>query len=403
MPTKRKPRKVSVKVKSLIQEGFRAHYEGRYGDAIQIYKSALRRKQGDPEVLNCLGVAYLMNGNLELGKKALEKTVKKRPHWPEALANLGNLLWEEKRLIAAEACFAKAFENDPSPKAPLVFSSSLLKAGRAELAKDVLRSAIAKSPDARYYSQLSRVLAELSESEASLEAAQQAVALSPRSADALGNLAARLADHGSVEEANDSHSKGLKLEPSNGWFHNQLALLTKYSEVTLHVRGMENALKRTNTPIGDKAGICFALAKAYDDIGDIERAFAFLKQGNDLYRQQQPFNLGEYETACNRMIKLFDAAFMEKHADKGDLSDQPVFIVGLPRSGTTLVEQILLSLEGVDSIGEVADLRFSLWHTFEACNGQSTFTDDIGKFDGEAWCFLAKDYLKSTNRAYTIR
>lgn len=243
----------------------------------------------------------------------------------------------------------------------------------------------------------------LGESDPSLKAARQSVAIAPMSANSLGALASRLADYGELEEAKDALSRALKQEPANGWLHIRLAELTRYDEVTPHVELMESLLKRPNISVMDQAGIYFALAKVHDDLGDVGKAFGYLKRGNDLFRRQQPFDLGAYETACVQIIELFSKSFMQSHAGQSCSSEQPIFVVGLPRSGTTLIEQILLSLEDVGSIGEQDNLRFSVWHAFEKCVGQGSFPKDISKLESVDWKFHADNYLESTNHITSNR
>ena len=109
-------------------------------------------------------------------------------------------------------------------------------------------------------------------------------------------------------------------------------------------------------PPGDQVKLHFALAKALDDVGDRERSFRRLLEANALQRKLSPYDEAATLAGLQSIEDAFGADFLRRHAGAGHPSSEPVFIVGMPRSGTSLVEQILASHPMVFGAGELNDL-----------------------------------------------
>jgi hypothetical protein len=140
----------------------------------------------------------------------------------------------------------------------------------------------------------------------------------------------------------------------------------------------------------------YALYRAFEDIGDHDRAFAYLKRGSDLKRLTIPYDQAQSRLHLDRMKDMFTPAFIEQFKGRGDDSDLPVFIVGMPRSGTTLTEQIISAHPDTYGAGELIDLNvaeMSLGGTFTPENAAllgKTYINRIRK--------LAPDALRITDK-----
>ncbi len=110
-------------------------------------------------------------------------------------------------------------------------------------------------------------------------------------------------------------------------------------------------------PMTNGCSFTFALSKAFDDLGDYDRAFAHLLKGNSLKRREVKYDEPGYEQTFREIAEAFDAKLFERLANAGDPSSVPIFVLGLPRSGTTLVEQILASHPQVYGAGELKNLH----------------------------------------------
>jgi hypothetical protein len=104
--------------------------------------------------------------------------------------------------------------------------------------------------------------------------------------------------------------------------------------------------------------IHFALAKALEDSGDYARAFEHLRKGNDLKRRQIDYDEAEcHSRLFQRISTVFDASLFDRFQGEGDPSSVPIFVLGMPRSGSTLIEQILASHPQIHGAGELTDLE----------------------------------------------
>ena len=151
----------------------------------------------------------------------------------------------------------------------------------------------------------------------------------------------------------------LKLDPENTEAHKILSWTYKYSktnsESISHISIMENILKKKNLNNDQKAKLSFGLGKAYDDLKDVEQAIKFISSGNQLHKNIFKSNIIEETNIMNRMIKIFKDIDLNKSPNFFS-KKKIIFICGMPRSGTTLVEQIIASHKEVYGAGELSFL-----------------------------------------------
>jgi len=151
----------------------------------------------------------------------------------------------------------------------------------------------------------------------------------------------------------------LKLDPENTEAHKILSWTYKYSktnsESISHISIMENILKKKNLNNDQKSKLSFGLGKAYDDLKDVEQAIKFISSGNQLHKNIFKSNIIEETNIMNRMIKIFKDINLNKSPNFFS-KKKIIFICGMPRSGTTLVEQIIASHKEVYGAGELSFL-----------------------------------------------
>jgi hypothetical protein len=135
-----------------------------------------------------------------------------------------------------------------------------------------------------------------------------------------------------------------------------------------------------NWPSESRMHLDFALGKAYDDLGRYESAMTHLLRGNALKRADTPYDEAKVLGVFDAMEKTVTPAFLAEHSGNGNASALPIFIVGMPRSGTTLVEQILSSIPGVTGMGELMAFQSSLTNAgaFPAAGSTKTWFDGLG-------------------------
>ncbi|MGH8371742.1 MAG: sulfotransferase [Gammaproteobacteria bacterium] len=179
----------------------------------------------------------------------------------------------------------------------------------------------------------------------------EALAKSPKFAPALFNRGVALTMLGRINEAERDFEQTLQLEPSMEVYYT-FSNLHKFTEDD---PWLERLVQRSKHPLqGDaKADIEFALGKAYEGIKDYEKAFTHLELGNREKRGTIEYNILHDKTRVEQIIALFTKDFFERFCGKTSSDTRPIFILGMPRSGSTLIEQMLASHPEVNAGGEL--------------------------------------------------
>ena len=147
---------------------------------------------------------------------------------------------------------------------------------------------------------------------------------------------------GLQEESIKSYKKTIELDPQNGEAYWSLANLKPYRFTNEEVSEMLEQLKNKDLPDREKVHFQFSLGKSYEDEKKFKRSFDFYLRGNNLNRGRNTYDPKAIEAMVEREIRFFNNEFFKKRETWGAPNNDPIFIVGLPRSGSTLIEQILL-------------------------------------------------------------
>jgi tetratricopeptide (TPR) repeat protein len=240
----------------------------------------------------------------------------------------------------------------------LALGVALYEAGRPSEAVIQFERALALGSDrAEAHNDLGVALDAVGRRAEALDHYRRAIALKPGLADPYTNVGKLLMDLGQIEAAQTAFAAAVALAPHRGMFYFNLAHVKRFTADDPYLTAMEN-LARNPKSLGeeDHVKLQFALAKAYADLGAHERAFCHLHEGNARKRRMIAYDEGATLDQLARVRRVFDAPTVARASGAGNPSDLPVFIVGMPRSGTTLVEQILASHPEVYGAGELYDL-----------------------------------------------
>jgi tetratricopeptide (TPR) repeat protein len=275
---------------------------------------------------NVLGNVFLDRGRLDAAEKSYRQAISLRPHFAEARSNLGNALREQGRAAEAEMAY---------------------------------RQAIALKPDiAETHYNLGQLLEgqdRLMEAEA---AYRRAVALKPDFADAHNNLGATMKFLGRFAEARQSMERALQLQPSNPSFFLNLSELKHFEKNDRDLLVLEELARNIEAfPVNKQIDLHFALAKAYEDTGRHDNTMRHLLAGNALKRRHIDYDEAAALGGLKRSREVFTPDLIQAFAGAGDTSSVPVFVVGMPRSGTTLIEQIIASHPQAFGGGELPSLN----------------------------------------------
>ncbi len=161
---------------------------------------------------------------------------------------------------------------------------------------------------------------------------------------------------GRSDEAVTSYQRAYAAQPDYGDAYWSLANLKTYRFTDAEVSQMVEQEADAETSLQDRYHLCFALGKALEDCGDYKSSFGYYDKGNRLKRDDSGYRSETLEAELALQKDLFDASFFEARADHGCDSEAPIFVVGLPRAGSTLLEQILASHSLVDGTLELANI-----------------------------------------------
>ncbi len=186
----------------------------------------------------------------------------------------------------------------------------------------------------------------------------KALELNPEYPAAHNNLGNIYKQKGNRDKALVCYQKALEIDPNYPEAHRHLALSNKYTEKDLdHIDQIKKALDKEGIKDQERMHLHFALGKIYDDCKKFEDAFTNYKIGNDIRHKQLGFDIERHTKLTDDLITVYSNDFFNKRRHFGIKSDLPVFIVGMPRSGTTLVEQIVTSHGKAYAAGELSAIH----------------------------------------------
>jgi len=232
---------------------------------------------------------------------------------------------------------------------------ALQRQGKLSQAVEVLDKAIELKPDVvDSHSNRGIALKELGRAEAALASYDRAIELQPDFPEAHFNRGNVLLGLGRFDEAAESYEQAIAIRQDFAEAHRSLSTLKHYTPDDTQVDLMERLFNAANTNDVDRMELGFALAKAHEDLGHIDTSFNFLKEGNQLRKQVQHYDIEDDK----KLFAEIRGLFAETGPSRAGFPERtppisPVFIVGMLRSGTSLVEQILASHSQVYGAGEL--------------------------------------------------
>jgi tetratricopeptide (TPR) repeat protein len=309
-----------------------------------------------------LGDALRRQGRAEEAMSCYRRAVELAPSYAQALNSLGAMLNERGNLPEAIACFHRALQALPDfPEAHHNLSLALREQGRDAEALAHSQLALAIRPEfAEAHNSRGMILQEQGNLEQAAESYRRALELNPGLVHAQNNLGHVLVALGRVEEGISQFRQAIEKDPESADALYALAINGRRWLDQPTVARMDAMLADQGRSIKDRALIGFALAHLKDRSGDYDQAFDYCRQGNALKKAFLESRGVRFDAAANiayvdRLIATF-TDFFARWKSVGCDDGRPVFVVGMPRSGTTLVEQILASHRDVWGAGELEDV-----------------------------------------------
>lgn len=342
---------------NLLAEGCRQ--TGRLDEAEAVCRRALEVDPRSAEAHNNAGNVFRDRGALATAEEAFQRALSLKPGLVEARYNLANVLRDAGRLQEAAAAYGAAIRQRPGEAAyHYALGVVLRETGQPEAARDELEQALTIRPDhSESHAVLGSVLRELGLMEAAREELERAIELDADLREAHTGLGRLLHVTGNPGAAEKAYRRALELSPdyAQAWYG--LTRVRKFSESDPEFSAMESLLADPAIEDDERVYLNFALGKIRSDSGDDpESVFAQYREGCRLKRATFDYDPDENQRYFERIAHAFTGDWIEAHRADGDATDAPIFVVGMPRSGTTLTEQILASHARVHGAGERRDL-----------------------------------------------
>jgi tetratricopeptide (TPR) repeat protein len=390
---------------SQVQQGLALKNQGKPDEAVAALRQAVEIDPDSPQAYQALGSVLRKQGRLEEAAAAFFHLVRLQPERAEAYLSLGTVLREQVQLERALAVLREALRLRPDlAEAHLQLGLALTDQGLLEEAESALREALRLQPDrVAALGQLGSLLEELGQAEEGRRLVARAISLHPENVEVCVHHGISQVNQGRFEDARMEFLRALSLRPECGAAYFFLAKDVKHSFAADEMSRMEGLLGRDDLPLRDRVNLHFALARIYDRAEDFDRAFFHCDQGNAhkrelLRRQGNEFDAAAHARLVERLIATFTPEYFARVHGFGSQSDLPAFIVGMPRSGTTLVEQILASHPDVLGAGELRNMKRLLTGLPSEVASLADYPECLSRLDRDAADRVAERYLEDLQR-----
>jgi len=329
---------------------------GQTQEAIAKIQTLNQQYPNVPVLFNILGACYKSLGQLENASKMFKNAFTLQPNYAEAYFNHGVVLRGMGDLVLASESYKNAILLLPNyPDAHNNLGNIFRDLGRLEESIECYEWAIAYKPEfSEAYNNLGIVQSDMGQLNLSLKSYEKAISINSGYVDALFNLAITNKQLGNKSLSIKILEKVIVLSPYNASAYRNLSEVKHYRKNDLQIVKMEHLVSNENLSQSDSISLNLALSKVYEDLGDYDKQFRFLKKGNDQRKKELNYSIDQSLKLFLSIKELFKSPLTPvKKSSYSSSKFRPVFIVGMPRSGTSLVEQIISSHQEVHGAGEL--------------------------------------------------
>lgn len=336
--------------------GVALHELGQLKEAMVDYDRAIQLKPDYAEVYTNRGAALKELGQLKQAVKAHDIAIQLKPDYADAYSNRGAALQElgqlEEAVVSCDKAILLKFDHEVAYNNRGIALQELGHLSEAIVSYD---KAIQLKPDyAEAYYNRGVTLQVQGQMKEAVESYNKAIQLKPDYAKAYYNRGNVHQLAGQLKEARESYDGAIQLKPDYAEAHRTISDIKSYSPDDPQIKLMESLLTDAEPCENDRTHLNFALANAYDGLGERDKSFYYLEQGNHLRNNELNYNIADDKIVIAQSREIFGAGSLALDvAPDKDTSIHPLFIVGMPRSGTSLVEQILASHSQVYGAGEL--------------------------------------------------
>ena len=349
----------------------------RIDEAIPLFRDILRSEPDNVDALRFLALCYFDSGkNVSDAEALLRRAIQIAPNFTQGLHTLGSILHEQNKWADAVNIYLKLTElADEDSHAWLGLANSLSHEG--------------KTTDA------------IAAYEKSLQIKHEAPGVHMAYAHMLKTV-------GKQQNALEEYRTAIQQKPELGEAYWSMANLKMFKFEDSELSNMEQQLLAGNLSEQSRVHFNFSLGKAYEDKKDFSKAWHHYDQGNQLQRLLVSYDPVDFELTIDRVKEVFSSEFIEKHKDAGNSDPAPIFIVGLPRTGSTLIEQILASHSQVEGTSELANIGGIASSTGKYRQDGIVYPETLLEANRRDWAAYGREYMEQTrhyrvlNKAYFI-
>tara|TARA_B100001996_G_scaffold382939_1_gene376418 strand:+ start:79 stop:2286 length:2208 start_codon:yes stop_codon:yes gene_type:complete len=359
-----------------------------------------------------LGNIQFYNGQLELAIDSYTKSLKMQQDQHIIYNNIGNCYADLENFSEAINFYDKAIMSNETYSIALNNKAiTLNKLNKFDASLNVIRRAIEITPNnSDYYNTLGSAYVLKGDVEKGVDSYKKSISLSPDNVEAYNNLGGSLFQLGRNSDAIDSFKTALKYNPNNCEAFRSLVInkginkdsdLVKYFLETYskneEILKDKEIIDHDSSIVKNHISLSFAFGYLFDQVKEYKKAFEYLDRGNSLHRKTFNYKIEDDQLFFNKIKEGFSKNLYNSIGKGGFNSKIPIFIIGMPRSGTTMVEQILSSHSNVCAAGEIPNLKevaYSLNDIFKLNNQK----DLIDYLDIDKRLFLGKSYVESIEK-----
>lgn len=338
-------------------------------------------------------------GNFSIAEIKAKQLVKKYPTYAVIHNILALSLSEQGKLNEAIKTFKKIIQIRPDfVLAYNNLGNMYVKLGEQENAMKYFNEALKIQPKLAFaHNNLGNLFKDLKKFDEAIISFKKAIEFQPQMFVSYSNLGVLYQNLGRFKESAEILNKAIEINPNFAAAHNYLSQITKYTEGHTHLKQMKKIILNPKSKLEDKMYLSFGIGKAYEDIKNNKKAFEFYKNANAFKRKLIKYSIETDIELFQKIKETFNQNIFDNFKKTGCNNKTPIFILGMPRSGTTLVEQIISTHPKVFGADEIKNFDNAVKKYFYS-NDRYIFPKNLTNVDKSIFDEIGNKYIKSIRK-----
>ena len=388
--------KHQTRTKELIAQANLQNQKGLFNEAAQLYREILINDPKCHAASQSIALAALQQHNMADAIQYMQQAAEIAPHISLYKRNLGELLRRVGQLEASINAHQNVISQEPaSAENHYLLALSYYDSHQFKLAIQHYRVAISlDNSHGLAWNNLGASLEAVGQKQQAKIAYNEAIQLNPNHTEAQNNLGVIYSEEGLIDKASQCFEAAITANPDFTEAHYNLSLIKTYKTDDPHLALLETRMQKINQySIRARIHYYFALGKALDDTQQYARAMQAYAEGNRLHYLEYPWDKETLQNHVKQLPTVFTQAFFKK-TKRITEAQNPIFIVGMPRAGTTLIEQILASHKNIYGAGELCVLDNIIQEAL--LKARLPFHTWVTQLTDDEFTALGKKYLEKT-------